>query len=113
MNVIGLQKELQGNGVTPENAFNALDKLVEFSGLGDGNQYFTDLSKQPPKPPEPNPEQELVKAQIELTAQQVQVARTEMETNRQEAIWKHEDEQRKTTLLDQRERYKKGIRRYS
>ena len=104
MNIIDIHKQLGGNGVTEENEYNALEKLVEFSGLGGVERYFT-LDQKPPEPP-PDPQQELIRAQIQLTAKQVQVAESEMETNRQEAIWKHEDEARKTTLQDQRERYK-------
>ena len=104
MQVIGLQKESQN--VSPEGVFAAQNKLVELSGLGDGNKYFDDPVKKPPEPPPPDPQQELVKAQIELTAQQVQVARSEMETNRQEAIWKHDEAMKKLVMEDQRERYK-------
>jgi len=97
--------EVQKNSpnVSPENVFNAQDKFVEVLGLGDGNTYFSD---QPPPPPAPDPQEELVKAQIELTAQQVQVARSEMETNRQEAIWKHEENMLKIKTTDQTNRYK-------
>lgn len=102
--IIALQKESQN--VDPQKAYAAQSKFVEATNLGEGNEYFNDPTVNPPPPPPPDPQQELVKAQIELTAQQVQVARSEMETNRQEAIWKHEEKIQELNQKDQRERYK-------
>jgi hypothetical protein len=101
MQLMQVQKE--SPNVSPENIFNAQDKFVEVLGLGNGNTYFSD---QPPPPPAPDPQEELVKAQIQLTQQQVDVARSEMETNRQEAIWKHEENMIKIQTTDQTNRYK-------
>ena len=51
-------------------------------------------------------QEQLVKAQIQLTAQQVEVAKSEMETNRMEAIWKHEENMLKIKTTDETNRYK-------
>ena len=104
MQLMAVQKE--SPNVDPAKIYAAQEKFVETLNIGDGATYFKDPAKEPPEPPQPDPEQELVKAQIKLAEQDVLVRQSEMETNRQEAIWKHEDEARKITLLDQRERYK-------
>jgi len=75
--------------------------------LGSVDMYFTDPSTQPPpQPEEPSAEERLAEAQIQLTQQQVETQRIEAETNRQEAIWKHEERMKELIDKDQRERYK-------
>ena len=106
--ILSAQKELipTGRGVTEDNIFNALEKLVEFSGFNDVNQFFTDPSTQPPPQPKTDPQEQLAQAQIQLTQQQVNNTRIEAETNRQEAIWRHEEKMKELIEKDQRERYK-------
>jgi len=108
MTILGLQKEaLQtGRGVTEQNIYNSVEKLVEFTGLGDVSQFFTDPSTQPPPQPEPNVEEELAKAQIQLTAAQTETQRMEAQTNAQEAQWKHEEKMTELANKDLIERYK-------
>ena len=101
--ILEMQKEM---AVPPENIHNTLTRLIEAGGYKSVEEFFPDPANSPPPEPKQDPQEKLIEAQIQLTAQQVDVAKSEMETNRQEAIWKHEDEARKTTLLDQRERYK-------
>jgi hypothetical protein len=49
---------------------------------------------------------ELAKAQIQVSQEQVRVAQSEAETNRQEALWRHEEKMKELIDKDQRERYK-------
>ena len=73
--------------------------------MGNVEIYFTDPSTQPPPQPQPNVEEELAKAQVALTQQQVDTAKAEAETNRQEAIWKHQEAMEKIVREDQTKRY--------
>jgi hypothetical protein len=106
--ILAMQEKLlpTGRGITEQNVYNALEKLVEFAGLGDVNQYFTDPSTQPPPSNEPSTEERMAMAQIELAQQDIQSRRAEAETNRQEAIWRHEEKMKDLIDKDQRERYK-------
>jgi hypothetical protein len=101
--ILEVQKEM---AVPPDNIHNTLTRLVEAGGYKNVEEFFPDPAKNPPPPPQQDPQEKLIEAQIKLAEQDVLVRQSEMETNRQEAIWKHEDEARKTTLLDERERYK-------
>jgi hypothetical protein len=97
------QKEM---AVPPENVHNTLTRLVEVGGYKNVEEFFPDPANSPPPPPKEDPQEKLIEAQIQLTAQQVDVAKSEMETNRQEAIWKHEENMLKITTGDQTDRYK-------
>ena len=119
MQVLEVQKELipLGRGITEDNIYNSLEKLVEFAGLGDVNQYFTDPSTQPPPQPEgPSPEEQVAQAQIQLAQAQAQAVQQEAQTNQQEAVWKHEEKMKELQEKDFRERakleleYQKDIR---
>jgi hypothetical protein len=101
--ILEQQKEM---GAPPENIHNTLTRLVEAGGYKSVEEFFPDPANNPPPPPKEDPQEQLVKAQIQLTAQQVDVAKSEMETNRQEAIWKHEENMLKITTTDQTNRYK-------
>ncbi len=106
--ILAMQEKLlpSGRGITEQNVYNALEKLVEFAGLGDVNQYFTDPSTQPPPSDEPSTEEKMAMAQLQLAEQDIQSRRAEAETNRQEAIWRHEEKMKEFIDKDQRERYK-------
>ena len=108
MQILNIQEKLlpTGRGITESNVYNALEKLVEFAGLGDVSQYFTDPTTQPEPPEEPSTEERLAEAQIALTQADVESRRVEAETNRQEAIWRHEEKMKELIDKDQRERYK-------
>jgi hypothetical protein len=93
-------------GVQDANIHNAATKLVEFAGLKNAEMYFTDTSTLPPPEPQPDPQMELAKAQLQLTQAQIQVANTEAETNRQEAIWRHQEKMKELADKDTRERIK-------
>jgi len=101
--ILEMQKE---QGVPPENIHNTLTRLVEAGGYKTVEEFFPDPANNPPPPPKEDPQEQLIQAQIQLTAQQVDVAKSEMETNRQEAIWKHEENMLKITTQDQTARYK-------
>lgn len=82
-NVLQIQKEALAIGVaTPTNIYNAAKKLAENMGFKNGDEYFTDPTKNPPAPPQPDPrlmieqaklahEQEKDKALIAIKAQEV------------------------------------------
>ena len=108
MQILDVQKQLMGmgRGVTEQNVYNSLEKLIEFSGLGDVSLYFTDPSTQPPPQPKPDPNELLVQAQIKLAESQAMTSTIEAETNRQEAIWKHEERLKELIDKDNRERFK-------
>ena len=103
MNILEKQKEL---GVPPQNVHNTLTRLVEAGGYKSVEEFFPDPANNPPPPPKEDPQEQLIRAQIQLTAQQVDVAKSEMETNRQEAIWKHEENMLKIMKTDETNRYK-------
>lgn len=103
MNILEKQKEL---GVPPQNIHNTLTRLVEAGGYKSVEEFFPDPANNPPPPPKEDPQEQLIRAQIQLTAQQVDVAKSEMETNRQEAIWKHEENMLKIMKTDETNRYK-------
>jgi len=101
--ILELQQQM---GVPPANIHNTLTRLVESGGYKSVEEFFPDPANNPPPPPKEDPQEKLIQAQIALTAQQVDVAKSEMETNRQEAIWKHEENMLKIQTQDQTNRYK-------
>jgi hypothetical protein len=69
--ILMAQKEAFPLGVaTPPNIYNALVKLTQNAGFKNPEEFWTDPSKQPPQPPQPNPE--MVKAQAEMQKAQMQ-----------------------------------------
>ena len=104
--ILQMQEKLLGvgQGVTPGNIFNALEKLVEYSGFNDVNQFFTDPSTQPPPQPKPDPNEMLAQAQIQLAQAQAAAIQQEAQTNQQEAVWKHEEKMKELRDKDVRER---------
>jgi hypothetical protein len=66
--LLNIQKEALPSGLTSEREiYNTLEKLIESANLGDATQYFKDPSApgwQPPQP-QPNPQDEVFKAQAE------------------------------------------------
>jgi hypothetical protein len=106
--ILAMQEKLlqTGRGITEQNVYNALEKLVEYSGLGDVNEFFTDPSTQPPPSDEPSTEEKMAMAQLQLAQQDIQSRQVEADTNRQEAIWRHEEKMKELIDKDQRERYK-------
>ena len=101
--ILELQQQM---AVPPANIHNTLTRLVESGGYKSVEEFFPDPANNPPPPPKEDPQEKLIQAQIALTAQQVDVAKSEMETNRQEAIWKHEENMLKIQTQDQTNRYK-------
>lgn len=84
MNIIGIQKELLpgGKGITEKNVYDTLEKLVEASGFKDVSVFFTDPDTQQPPPPQPNFQEELLKLQQHIEAQNAQNDQTNAETKR-------------------------------
>jgi soluble cytochrome b562 len=92
----------QGNGLqigiaTPQNIYNANTKLAENLGFKQADQFFTDPSKQPPKPPQPDPRiieaQEKAKLEREKMQMEMQLKREQLEAEialkRQEMQFKY------------------------
>jgi hypothetical protein len=63
---------LQTGHATPQNLYNADQKLANALGFKNGDEFFTDPSKMPPKPPQQDPA--LVKAQLDDQAHQREMA---------------------------------------
>jgi hypothetical protein len=53
---------------SPANVYATLKRITAASGFKNGEEFWTDPTKQPPKPPPPNPD--MVKAQIEAQSKQ-------------------------------------------
>ena len=74
--LISMQKEAAAAGLSdPKKIYNALEKLVNASGVGDVRQFFTDPASpeyQPPQPPPPPPEAMLAQAQAQALGQEQQ-----------------------------------------
>lgn len=106
--IMALQEKLlpTGQGVTPQNIFNALETAVELLGFRNVERFFTDPATQEPPPEEPDVQEQLAQAQIQLLAAQTETQRQEAITNRQEAQWKHEENMLKIANEDARERTK-------
>jgi len=95
----------QGFPISPQNEYNAQEKLVEAAGFKEVDQFFTDPRTVPPQQPKPDPQELLIQAQIQVANQQAETMRQEMETNRQEVIWKHEEKLKELTDKNNRELY--------
>ena len=101
--ILELQQQM---AVPPANIHNTLTRLVESGGYKSVEEFFPDPANSPPPEPKQDPQEKLIEAQIKLAEQDVLVRQSEMETNRQEAIWKHQENDKKITLTDQTTRYK-------
>ena len=106
VSIMGVQDKLMGAGfgVTPDNIYNSAARLVELSGFKSAEEFFTDPKLSPPQPQGPSIEEQVAQAQIQLMAQQIENSRIEAETNRQEAIWKHEEKLQELRDKDLRDR---------
>lgn len=67
--------------VTPQNYYKTLNKLTEAVDLGEG--YFTDPSTIPPKPPQPDPNAQLLQLQQAMTQMQEETKRMKQESDNQ------------------------------
>lgn len=91
---------------TPENIYNAATKMAQALGFKNSELFFTDPSKQPPKPPQPNPDLLKIQAQAQSDQQELQMkAQLDDHRSRNEAAV----EMQKQQLLDQRERDKHAL----
>ena len=76
MTIVGIQKEAMQGGlsmVNEANLYNTAVKLIENAGLKHPNLYFTDPATVPPQPPQPDPQMELVKGQLQIAQEGNQV----------------------------------------
>lgn len=76
MGLLAIQKEgLQIGISTPENIYNAASLYAESLGQKNSDKFFTDPAKQPPKPPQPDPE--VMKAQAQAQIEQTKLMSAE------------------------------------
>jgi hypothetical protein len=81
MGLLAIQKEALQIGVaTPENIYQSAKLYAEALGQKSSDKFFTDPSKSPPKPPEPNPE--MLKIQ---SAEKIQQATLQADVQKHQA----------------------------
>lgn len=74
MTIMQVQREGLQIGITdPKKIYAAAKRLTENAGFKDGEEFFSDPSQQPPKPPQPNPEVEKAKAEMQIKQQTAQL----------------------------------------
>jgi hypothetical protein len=79
--LLAIQKEALAIGVaTPENIYQSAKLYAEALGQKSSDKFFTDPSKAPPKPPEPNPE--MLKIQ---SAEKIQQATLQADVQKHQA----------------------------
>jgi len=67
------QSDMQIGVATPENVYNLNVELSKTIGYKNADKFFSDPSKAPPKPEQPNPEQMKIQAQMQLEQQKFQM----------------------------------------
>jgi hypothetical protein len=73
MGLLQIQREALQIGVaTPENIYNSAKLYAEALGQKSADKFFSDPSKAPPKPPEPNPEMIKLQGQMQLEDKKLQ-----------------------------------------
>lgn len=94
------ERAFQAGVATPENVYNAACELVKINGFKNADKFFTDPSKQPPKPPPVDPKIQLeqakhqddqwrYQAEMQLKMQESQM-QAEVDRNREEMQAKQE-----------------------
>lgn len=80
MSLLSMQKEAVAAGLsTPEKIYNALEKMVNASGLGDVRQYFVDPKSPEYEEPQPQPDPQAILAEAQAKAVQQEQERKMME----------------------------------
>ena len=75
------QQAIQIGVASPQNIYNALVKLTQNAGFKNAEDFWTDPAKQPPAPPQPNPDQ--IKAQADVQKTQAQLQADQQKTQAQ------------------------------
>jgi hypothetical protein len=78
------QQAMQIGVATPQNIYNTLKKLPPLLGHKNADQFFTDPSKAPPKPQQPDPKIAQIQAQGQ-TAQQLEAQRQQFDGQKLQA----------------------------
>lgn len=76
MQILSVMKEAMAGGVpivTPDNLYNAVIELTKNAGFKDANKFWTNPQQIPPKPPQPDPEQMKLQAQMQLEQMKAQI----------------------------------------
>ena len=82
------QKQAMAIGLaTPANLYNALKRITQNAGFKQAEEFWTDVSEQPPQPPQPNPD--VMKAQAEIQSDQM---RLQMDGQRLQAELAHKQQ---------------------
>lgn len=117
MQVMGIQQQgLAARISTPEQIYHSAAELVKTLQLGEPSQFFTDPSKLPPAPPQPDPQIQIAQMQIQGQQQieqmkaaadkEVQMfkVQTQAALDREKSQNDAAVEQHKAQLIDARER---------
>lgn len=101
------EKALQIGVATPENIYNSAKLYAEALGQKTADKFFTDPAKQPPKPPEPNPDMMKIQsaeklAQMNLQAD-IQKHQAEQQTRQQEIAQQSQARQQELEMEAQKQ----------
>ena len=105
MTLYQMQKEivLAGSTLVNEmNLYNTLSKIVENAGLKNPELYITDPSSVPPRPPQPDPQMEMVKGQLAVAQQDNQVKAQKVQSDYDVDLRKLMLDERKVSLEERR-----------
>jgi len=90
----------------PENIYQASAELSKLLGFKNGDKFFTDPAKAPPKPPQPNPEQMKAQAQMQIEQGKAQTSMQIEQMKAQIADKQHQREmQRDIELARQQQEF--------
>lgn len=93
MGLLGIQQQALQIGVcTPQNIYNSAVLYAQAMGQKSGDKFFTDPSKQPPQPPQPNPEMVKIQGmqQLEMQKHQMQMEQRDKELQQEAMIRERE-----------------------
>lgn len=84
LTAVEFQGGLSGPLVTADNIYSALQDYTKEAGLKGGSEkYYSNPAKQPPQPPQPDPEMEKLKAEQQAKQAEMQMKAQEAQTNAQ------------------------------
>jgi hypothetical protein len=100
------QKEFLSAGftniITPQHLYTTAKKLVEATGMKHYELFFQDPSTVPPPQPQPNAQDEFLKAQAQVEMAKVQLEQQRVELEKQQAVFEAQMAQQKAQLEQQK-----------
>ena len=117
--ILAMQKEALAVGLTDKSKiYNALAKLTQNAGFKNPDEFWTDPSNQPPQPPQPNPQEQLIQGQLEIEKAKAQgdmmIAQQKAQANLQQEQLRSENdviiEREKIAAQAELERFKAQLR---